>query len=96
MISEIKIVYIDDIADLKFSRYIKKNYIKFDYEVDGHKYKKTYKYVKFDPSKGYEELLCNPDVKTANIILVDNHLFEESTSQRSRFSGKQFKILIKK
>ena len=57
MISEIKIVYIDDIADLKFSRYIKKIYIKFDYEVDGHKYEKKHiKYVKFDPSKGYEEL----------------------------------------
>ena len=35
-------------------------------------------------------------VRSANVILIDNHLFEERAAHSGRFSGKQFKVILRK
>lgn len=94
---KINIVYIDDINDEILSRYMTKCYCTTPfYRLDKTKIEKNYKEVPFCGDEGYEALLKDPIVKAANVILIDNHLFEERTVGTGRFSGKQFKIIFRK
>ena len=98
MMQEVNIVYIDDIIDEVISHYINSCYCKnaFSKSSTAMKVNKLYKEIKFDGSQGYERLLQDTDVHSANVILIDNHLFEESTSCSGKFSGKQFKVILRK
>ncbi len=94
MNGKINIVYIDDrIDDILSSHMITWSSTPLHYKDI--EIRKNYEEVEFDKDKGYRELINNEIIKAANIILIDNHLFEER-SARSRFSGQQFKVLIKK
>lgn len=95
---EMRIVYIDDINDEILSRYMNQNYCtkplvcsQFKKEII-----KKYNEIKFNGELGYEDLLHNNLVRSANVVLIDNHLFEERTVGVSRFSGKQFKVILRK
>lgn len=96
--TNISIVYIDDISDEILSQYMSKVYCSspFRRSVTEPEITKEYKEVPFCGDDGYEKLLQNTTVKSANVILIDNHLFEERTAGVSRFSGKQFKVILRK
>lgn len=96
--TKINIVYIDDISDERLSLYMNKVYCSapFRKSAVAPEIKKEYKEITFHGDEGYEKLLQNTTVKSANVILIDNHLFEERTIGISRFSGKQFKVILRK
>ena len=95
--SEIRIVYIDDQIDELLSRYINEEYRATPLNVaPGHHVQKICKEVRFEGENGYGSLLNNPEVRAANVILIDNHLFEERTADTGKFSGKQFKVILRK
>lgn len=95
---EIRIIYVDDQIDEILSKYISQNYCSNAYTDATSKQdiKKIYEEVKFEGEQGYESLLYNPKIRSANIILIDNHLFEERSAGSGKFSGKQFKVILRK
>lgn len=84
----LKILYIDDRPDISLSKYLD-NY-------KSSKCKIEYLDIEFKPNDGYESLICNPDVKSANIIFIDSKLFENRNATEGRFTGEEFKIVLKK
>ena len=86
---EIKIVYIDDKPDPSLSRYL-------DTEFSSNRFVKVYEEILFNPADGYESLIKNPVVQGANIIVIDSMLFENSGTVSGKFSGEEFKIILKK
>ena len=97
MISSVKIIYIDDNMESILSRFLNKIYKKRIYTLDdGRIIKKDYDEILFDNKNGYEVLFKDQEISTANIILIDNHLFEEYSATTGKFSGKQFKIILRK
>lgn len=96
--SEIKIVYIDDQIDEILSRYISQVYCanKTIENLSRQDVKKIYAEIKFEGDQGYEMLFRDADVRSANVILIDNHLFEERSAGSGKFSGKQFKVILRK
>lgn len=97
MDKNINIVYIDVNSDEILSRYMNSGYCAIPFQrSDNTQINKVYKEIRFCGDEGYELLLQNATVKAANVILIDNHLFEECTIGTSRFSGKQFKIILRK
>lgn len=86
---EIKIVYIDDKPDPRLSRYL-------DTEFSSDRFVKVYEEILFNPADGYESLIKNPIVQSANIIVIDSMLFENSGTVSGKFSGEEFKIILKK
>lgn len=94
---KISIVYIDDNSDEILSQYMTREYCSTPFQrSDTTQIKKGYEEVPFCGDEGYEALLQNATVKAANVILIDNHLFEERNVSTGRFSGKQFKIILRK
>ena len=97
MISSVKIIYIDDNMDSILSRFLNKIYKKRLYTLDdGRIIKKDYDEILFDNKNGYEVLFKDQAISSANIILIDNHLFEEYSATTGKFSLKQFKIILRK
>ena len=97
MISSVKIIYIDDNMDSILSRFLNKIYKKRLYTLDdGRIIKKDYDEILFDNKNGYEVLFKDQAISSANLILIDNHLFEEYSATTGKFSGKQFKIILRK
>ena len=86
---EIKIVYIDDKPDPSLSRYL-------DTEFSSDCFVKVYEEILFNPADGYEYLIKDPVVQSANIIVIDSMLFENSNMVSGKFSGEEFKIILKK
>lgn len=86
---EIKIVYIDDKPDPSLSRYL-------DTEFSSDYFAKVYEEIIFNPADGYESLIKNPVVQSANIIVIDSMLFENGNMVSGKFSGEEFKIILKK
>mgnify|MGYP000640489885 FL=1 len=85
---KIKVLYIDDSLDLALSKYLD-NYKQENCEFD-------YSDIKFIPEEGYESLINNPEVRSANVIFVDSSLFENRTAIEGKFTGEEFKIILKK
>ena len=85
----INIVYIDDKPDPSLSRYL-------DIEFSSDQFSKVYEEILFNPADGYESLMKNPLVQTANIVVIDSMLFENSGTVSGKFSGEEFKIILKK
>lgn len=83
------ILYIDDSPELGLSRYLDKEYSNPQFKVD-------YLEITFNPHNGYESLIRNSKVKSANIIFIDSRLFENRTITSGKFSGEEFKIILKK
>ncbi len=85
---KINIVYIDDDDDLILSRYLGEKYTNPDFQIE-------HEDILFNPNEGYESLIQNPSVMHANIIIIDSRLFENSTAS-SKFTGEEFKLILKK
>lgn len=84
MNNEIKIMYIDDEIDPNISRFLH------------HSFQNNYEEKAFNCQKGYESLLCDKAVTSANIIIIDSRLFENKAVQGNKFTGEEFKIILKK
>ena len=52
--------------------------------------------VPFEPNEGYEFLLNSPKVREANIILIDDCLFENPTVTNGKITGEEFKVVLRK
>ena len=85
----IRIVYIDDKPDTDLDEYFDRYYTNEEYEVH-------YELIKFDSSNGYESLLQDFKVQSANIIFVDSRLFENRTATSGKFTGEEFKLVLQK
>ena len=84
----INLVYIDDVIDPIISKFLD------SYEQDGMNI--VYSEKEFDSSKGYESLVKDEVVYNANVILIDSQLFENSTASNGKYTGEQFKLILKK
>lgn len=83
------ILYIDDSPDSGLARYLDKEYNNPEYDTE-------YSGIIFNPDDGYESLIRNPKVKLANIIFIDSTLFVNRKVTSGKFSGEEFKIILKK
>lgn len=83
------LVYIDDKPEAALAKYIDKEFHSDHYEIE-------YSEVIFKPEDGYESLLSDSKVKAANIILIDSWLFENRTVTGGKFTGEEFKLVLKK
>ena len=84
----LKILYIDDHPETSLSKYLDK-YKSPSCEIE-------YSDIEFKPDEGYESLINNSDVKSANIIFIDSKLFENRNAIAGKFTGEEFKIILKK
>ena len=83
----IKMIYIDDSPDISLSKYLDKfrsGLCQF-----------VYSDIEFNSEEGYESLINNTEVRTANIIFIDSKLFENRNTN-GKFTGEEFKIILKK
>lgn len=83
------LVYIDDNPDIALSRYLDQEFRGADYEIE-------YREILFRPDEGYKSLLQDSQIQHANIILVDSWLFENKTATDMKFTGEEFKLILKK
>ena len=86
---EIRITYIDDNMDLELQKYFDKEYHNQDYNI-------IFKCKEFDPDIGYEEFINDEKVRNANIIIIDSKLFENKNADSGKFTGEEFKLILKK
>lgn len=83
------LVYIDDNPETALTKYL-------DEEFHGDKYEIVCSEIIFKPEEGYESLLSDSKVRSANIILIDSRLFENRTVTSAKFTGEEFKLVLKK
>ena len=67
-----------------------------DKEFHSDRYELEFSEVIFKPEDGYESLLSDPIVKAANIIIIDSWLFENRSVTGGKFTGEEFKLVLKK
>ena len=83
------LVYIDDNPETALSRYLDDEFKSDNYEINCSE-------IIFKPEEGYESLLSDQRVCSANIILIDSWLFENRTAANAKFTGEEFKLILKK
>lgn len=83
------LVYVDDNPDTALSRYLDQEFRSDNYEID-------YSEIRFEPQEGYKSLLSDTKIQRANIILVDSRLFENKTAINQKFTGEEFKLILRK
>ncbi len=83
------LVYIDDKPEAALTKFLDKEFHSDRYEIKCSE-------VIFRPEEGYESLLNSSKVKSANIILIDSLLFENRTAYGGKFTGEEFKLVLKK
>lgn len=83
------LVYIDDKPESALTRFLDNEFHSTCYEIECSE-------VIFHPEEGYASLLSDPKVKTANIVLIDSWLFENRTATGGKFTGEEFKLVLKK
>ncbi|MGE6556630.1 hypothetical protein [Exiguobacterium artemiae] len=91
---KINICYVDDTIDNRLNRYLveyceQKNESSQEFVLNAYE-------SQFLAGDDYKTLLQNPKVNSANILLIDSRLFENETSGLSKFTGEQFKIILRK
>lgn len=87
-LTNIKLLYIDDKIDLDLSRYIDTLNVRVGDKVS----------LQTDelPFKDYESTINSKKINESNVILIDSKLFEDATVQNGKFTGEQFKLILKK
>lgn len=86
-----KLLYIDDSLEAGLGRYLDR-----EYKNENPDFQTEYVEITFNPDEGYESLIRNPLVQSANIIFIDSKLFENRSVSSGKFSGEEFKIILKK
>ncbi len=95
---KINILYIDDSIDPILSEYLDHISAK-DIKLKDESVKDInieYQELTFTQELGYEGLVHSNEVKTANIIFIDSRLFVNNISIKEKFTGEQFKIILKR
>lgn len=89
---EFSLLYIDDTPDTILGRYLdglNLIYVKKGFEI-------KYSEILFKSEDGYNYLLKDERVQSANILLVDSMLFENNTARDGKFTGEEFKFVLQK
>lgn len=84
----ISILYIDDEPDTVLSQCLDK------YKHENCEFE--YSDIIFSSKGGYESLIGNLKVRSANIIFIDSKLFKNKTAGNGKFTGEEFKMILKK
>lgn len=84
----IKILYIDDSPETALSKYLD-TYTHEECSIE-------YSDIVFKPEEGYESLINNSEVHSANIVFIDSRLFENRNASMGKFTGEEFKMILKK
>lgn len=90
----INICYIDDRIDNILDRYLDE-YCKEQNQFNKFKYHLSFSDYTFSVTDNYKTLLSQSKINNANIIVIDSRLFENENSSLSKFTGEQFKIILK-
>lgn len=86
----INLVYVDDERDEAISEYLEDGYRNDICDIN-------YQEIVFTIDRGYEGLLESPEIKLANVILIDSKLFENAKIKCSgKFSGEEFRMILRK
>ncbi|OJT56776.1 hypothetical protein [Bacillus altitudinis] len=94
MTETINICYIDDTLDNMLSRYLDK-YCKLYSRDKKNGYNLVFSNYAFSEVDNYKSLLKNTTVTKSNIIIIDSRLFENQNSPLSKFTGEEFKIILR-
>ena len=86
---EINILYVDDNTDPYISQYLLDNYKKENVSI-------AYKELKFEATDTYESMLNNVLIRSADVVIIDSVLFENSKLANEKLSGEEFGIILKK
>ena len=89
---EFNLIYIDDTPDTILGRYL--DGLDTIYAEKG--YKINYSEIIFKTEDGYNFLLKDERVQTANILIIDSMLFENKTAKDGKFTGEEFKFVLQK
>lgn len=87
--NDINLVYIDDQIDPVISKYLYEYSIKEGNNIE-------YNEIEFDPRNGYESILQDEKTRSANIVIIDDKLFEDRMVQDGKVTGEEFKLVLKK
>lgn len=90
----INICYIDDRIDNILDRYLDVFCKKYN-QTNEYKYHLAFSDYTFNSTDNYKTLLSNSIINSSNIIIVDSRLFENENSSLSKFTGEQFKIILR-
>lgn len=85
----INILYIDNNIDLYATKYLRET-------LEIPDTNKIYTEYTFTIKDTYESLLSSDKVKSADLIIIDSRLFENSTVKEAKFTGEEFKLVLKK
>lgn len=85
---EINILYVDDNTDPYISQYLLDEYKHENASV-------VYNELKFEPSDTYESMLSNTLVRSADIVIIDSVLFENSKLSNEKLSGEEFGVILR-
>ena len=85
----ITILYIDNDIDSYTSQYLRES-------LDIGNIEKIYSEHEFTSEETYESLISYDEVKTADLIIIDSRLFENATVKEEKFTGEEFKLILKK
>jgi len=90
--STFNLVYVDDNPDNYIGSFLD------NYQCQDPSNQITYFEIQFDTSSDYESILNNPTIREANIIVIDDRLFEDRTVtvDKGKFTGEEFKLVLKK
>ena len=83
------IVYIDDQPDTELTKFLDRAFHSDDYEINITE-------IVFDTKEGYESILSDTRVSSANIVMIDSRLFENRTADEGKFTGEEFMLILKK
>lgn len=90
----VRICYIDDRIDNMLDRYLDE-YCNEQNLKGNLKYRLDFVDYTFEITDNYKTLLSNNAINSSNIIVIDSRLFENENSSLSKFTGEQFKIILK-
>ncbi|MCY7789381.1 hypothetical protein [Bacillus haynesii] len=90
----INICYIDDRIDYILDKYLDE-YCRKQNEENKYGYQLEFTDYEFELTDNYKTLLSNNLINQANIIVIDSRLFENENSSLSKFTGEQFKIILR-
>ncbi|MDN4601499.1 hypothetical protein P5G61_09710 [Paenibacillus sp. F6_3S_P_1C] len=90
----ITIFYIDDRIDPILARYLNEYCDEYN-RTNSSDYSLYYDEYTFEKEDTYKTLLKNDSINKANIIVIDSRLFENENSNLSKFTGEQFKVILK-
>ncbi|OBA03408.1 hypothetical protein A9D36_12200 [Bacillus subtilis] len=91
---KINICYIDDRIDNMLSRFLD-GYCIEQNQLNCFKYDLAFSEYPFEKKDNYKTLLNNSIINQSNIIVIDSRLFENESSNLSKFTGEQFKIILR-